>query len=293
MRLTIVICRFWLLLVVACGLSLDAFADKWHEQAFRVCADPNNLPLSASNRGGFENKIAELWASELGLPLEYTWFPQRRGFVRNTLKAPNESGDGYKCDVVMGVAAGFDQLLTTKPYYRSTYALVYAKGGDLDDVTSGKDLINLDPEIRQRLRIGAFTPTPGTKWLARHGMTEQMVGVVAMSGDPDAYPGEIIETELAGGRLDAAIVWGPMAGYFAERVEGRELVVIPLDSEPGIQFDFAISAGVRYGDSERKRVLEELIRTTAAPMQAVFAAYNVPLLDMPESTDPAQMPDDE
>ncbi len=283
--------RHCLLPVFACGLSIGAFA--YEGQAFRVCADPNNLPFSASTQDGFENKIAEIWAHELGLPLEYTWFPQRRGFVRNTLKTLDVSGDRYKCDVVIGVAAGFDQLLTTRPYYRSTYALVYAKGRGLDEVTSGKHFINLNPEILDRLRIGAFTPTPGAKWLARHGMTEQMVGFVAMSGDPEAYPGEIIEKEIAGGRLDAAIVWGPIAGYFAKRVNGVEVVVIPLESEPGIQFDFAISAGVRYGDGERKRALEELIHKTAAPMQAIFAAYNVPLLDIVGAADPAQMPDDD
>jgi quinoprotein dehydrogenase-associated probable ABC transporter substrate-binding protein len=283
--------RHWLLPVVACGLSISASA--YEGQAFRVCADPNNLPFSASTQDGFENKIAEIWAHELGLPLEYTWFPQRRGFIRNTLKAANTSGDGFKCDIVMGVAAGVDSLLTTTPYYRSTYALVYAKGRGLDEVTSGKHFINLNPEIRDRLKIGAFTPTPGAKWLARHGMIEQMVAYVAMSGDPEAYPGEIIEKELAGGRLDAAIVWGPIAGYFAKRAEGGKIIVIPLESEPGIQFDFAIAAGVRYGDGDGKRVLEELMHNTAAPMQAVFAAYNVPLLDMAGATDPAQMRDDD
>lgn len=270
----------WLLPVVACGLSISAFA--YEGQAFRVCADPNNLPFSASTQNGLENKIASIWARELGLPLEYTWFPQRRGFVRNTLRAMDESGFEYKCDVVMGVAAGFDQLLTTKPYYRSTYALVYAKGRGLDGVSSGSEFINLNPEIRNGLKIGAFTPTPGAKWLSRHGMTEQMVAFVAMSGDPEAYPGEIIEKEIAGGNLDAAIVWGPIAGYFAKRAAGVEIIVIPLESEPGIQFDFAISAGVRYGDGERKRVLEDLMQRTDAAMQAVFAAYNVPLLDIGE-----------
>ena len=283
--------RRCIVLLISLILSANTLAQG--ASAFRVCADPNNLPLSAKNRDGFENMIAELWAKELGLPIEYTWFPQRRGFIRNTLKALNESGSEYKCDVVMGVASGFDRLLTTKPYYRSTYALVYAKGRNLDNVTSGEDFINLNPEIRNRLKIGAFTPTPGVKWLARHGMTEQLVAFLAMSGDPGAYPGEIVEKELADGRLDAAVIWGPMAGFFAKRASGVELVVIPLESEPGIQFDFAISAGVRYGDSERKRVLEELMRKTAAPMEAIFAAYNVPLLDIVPDTDLTVLPDDD
>ncbi len=282
--------RRCIVLLIGMGLSTSALAEE--ASAFRVCADPNNLPFSAKSRDGLENRIAELWAQELGLPIEYTWFPQRRGFVRNTLKALNESG-AYKCDVVIGVATGSDGLLTTKPYYRSTYALVYAKGRNLDDVASGKDFINLNPEIRQRLRIGAFTPTPGVKWLARHGMNEQLVPFLAMSGDPETYPGEIVEKELAEGRLDAAIVWGPIAGFFAKRAKPVKLAVIPLQSEPGIQFDFAISAGVRYGDSERKQVLEELMRKAAAPMQTIFAAYDVPLLDIAPGTDPVQASDDD
>lgn len=291
MRLAMFNYHYWPLLIVAYGLSVGAWADE--ERAFKVCADPNNLPFSAKTLDGLENKIAELWASELGLPLEYTWFPQRRGFIRNTLKAPSESGTGYKCDIVMGVAAGYDRLLTTKPYYRSTYALVYAKGRKLDGVSTAKDFVELNAELRNHLKIGAFTPTPGTKWLARYGMIEQLEAFLAMSGDPGAYPGEVIEKELVGGRLDAAIIWGPIAGYFAKQAKGVDLVVIPLESEPGIKFDFTISAGVRYGDSERKRVLEELMRKTAVPMQEIFAAYNVPLLDIAPDTDSAQFPDDD
>lgn len=268
-------------------LSTSVLADDG--PAFRVCADPNNLPFSAKTQDGLENKIAEIWAQELGLPLEYTWFPQRRGFVRNTLKALNESGNSYKCDVVMGVATGFDQLMTTRPYYRSSYALVYLKGRVLDAVTSGRDFINLDPEVRNGLRIGAFTPTPGAKWLARHGMSEQMVAFVAMSGDPEAYPGEIVEKGLVNGNLDAAIIWGPIAGFFAKQVSSTEVAVIPLESEPGIQFDFAISAGVRYGDSQRKQLLEDLMSRTAAQMQEVLINYNVPLLNLDE----ARWPDDD
>lgn len=283
--------RRGLLLVIACIVSSNAYTDEG--QAFRVCADPNNLPFSAKSLDGLENKIAEIWAKELGLPLQYTWFPQRRGFIRHTLKAVNESGTDYKCDVVMGVATRFDQLVTTIPYYRSTYALVFVKGRGLDDVTSGRQFVNLNPDVRDQLKIGAFTPTPGVKWLARHGMTEQTVAFVAMSGDPEAYPGEIIEKELASGNLDAAIVWGPIAGFFAKRAQDVEMVVIPLVSEPGIQFDFAISAGVRYGDGERKKLLEGLIRSTAVSMREVLDAYNVPLLENVQATNTARLPDDD
>lgn len=268
-------CR--LLLVVAALLTLQP-ALALEREAFRVCADPNNLPFSHRNLQGFENKLADLWAERLGLKVEYTWFPQRIGFVRNTLRSKNEH-DEYKCDVVMGVVQGYDQLQTTKPYYRSTYALVYVKGRGLDDVRSGEDFLNLDAERKARLRIGAFDRTPGTAWLARHGMLRQMVPYPAMSGDPADYPGEILERALAGGEVDAAIIWGPIAGFFAGKVEQVDMVVIPLQSEPGVKFDFAISAGVRRGEDEAKARLEQLMEETSGEIRALLESYNVPLLE--------------
>lgn len=247
--------------------------------AFRVCADPNNLPFSHKNLQGFENRLADLWAERLGLKLEYTWFPQRMGFVRNTLRSKNERNE-YKCDVVMGVADGYDLLQTTKPYYRSTYALVYVKGRGLDDVQTGQDFANLDDERKSGLRIGAFDATPGPAWLSHHGMLRQMVAYHAQSGDPDEYPGEILEQALTAGQLDAAIIWGPIAGYFAKQAEEVEMVVIPLESEPGARFDFAISAGVRRGETEAKQQLEQLMDETSDEIQALLESYNVPLLDL-------------
>lgn len=247
-------------------------------KAFRVCSDPNNLPFSHRNEQGFENRLAELWAGELGLPVEYTWFPQRRGFIRNTLRSEDPLTGQYKCDVVMGMPAGADALITTKPYYRSTYALVYAKGRALDEIHSVKDLIKLDSELKEKLRIGVFTPSPATVWLTRYGLNRQMVAFPVMSGDPDAYPGEIVEKELVEGRIDAAILWGPIAGYFAKNANGVQVEVLPMQSEPGIRFDFAISAGVRFGESESKRELEDLIDRTAVQIVTLLEGYNVPLL---------------
>lgn len=282
----------WVLVAIAAGLPVAAIADE--HAVFRVCSDPNNLPFSARTEDGLENKIAQLWANKLGQPLEYTWFPQRRGFLRQTLKSVDQTGrGGYKCDVVMGVAAAADSLLTTRAYYRSTYALVYVSGQKLDSVASGADFINLDPTIRDGLKIGAFVPTPGMKWLARHGMTHQAVAFQAMSADPAAYPGEIVEKELVSGRLDAAVVWGPIAGFYAKQAKGADLVVIPLESEPGIRFDFSIAAGVRYGDAERKQLLEKLIVDTAESMDAILADYNVPLLELSSAGDEEMMRDDD
>ena len=262
------------------AVSADAGSGR---TAFRVCADPNNLPFSDRNHHGFENRLAALWADSLGLELEYTWFPQRMGFVRNTLKAKDENGV-FKCDVVMGVAQGFDLLQTTKPYYRSTYALVYARGRGLDDVESGADFLGLDATRKSKLRIGVFDQTPGAVWLARHGLGRQMVPYPAMAGDPQAYPGQVVEQALVNAELDAVVIWGPIAGYFAKRAKSTELVVVPLESEPGIRFDYAISAGVRYGDSEGKRELEQLMDDTAEDIAELLESFNVPLLELEAST---------
>lgn len=278
------ICKYCALLVA--GLLLQPAA-ALERDAFRVCADPNNLPFSHKNRQGFENKLAELWADRLGLEVEYTWFPQRLGFVRNTLNAKDER-DQYKCDVVMGIAEGFDLLMTTKPYYRSTYALVYVKGRKLDGITSSEDFLNLDEKRKAELRIGAFDATPGPSWLALHGLIRQMESYPAMSGDPENYPGEILEKDLVNGELDAALIWGPIAGYFARQAEGTEMVVIPLHSEPGVHFDFAISAGVRHGDHEAKEELERLIDETSADIRTLLESYNVPLLENDAASAPRE-----
>ena len=244
----------------------------------KVCADPNNLPFSNRAEEGFENKLARLWAREAGVELEYTWFPHRRGFERNTLNAEDLGSGGYKCDVIVGVPAGYDLALTTRPYYRSTYALVYVAGGKLD-LANALDLTALPPATREALRIGVFTPGPAAEWLARHGLYEQMVPYPALGGDPDVYPGKIIENELLAGELDAAILFGPIAGYFAARAAPVEVAVVPLRSEPGIQFEFAMAAGVRFGERERRAALEDLMTRTAAQTAALLAEYHIPVVE--------------
>lgn len=244
-------------------------------QRLRVCADPNNLPFSNRAGEGFENRLAQLWARELGVDVEYTWFPQRRGFERNTLNAQDPLTGEYACDVIMGVPQGYDRAMTTRPYYRSTYALVYVPGGALD-VRSGEELIDLPRETRDALRIGVFTPGPAVDWLASHGMYRQMVPYPALQGDPSAYPGQIIEDELLAGKLDAAILWGPIAGYFAARAAPRA-VVVPLRSEIGVQFDYPISAGLRFGERDARASLEGVMARTADESAALLAEYHVPL----------------
>ena len=247
-------------------------------KAFRVCQDPNNMPFSSTKGSGFENKIAELFAKDLNLPVEYFSFPQRLAFVRNTLryKLP---GEDYPCDIVIGVPAGYDQVSVTKPYYRSTYALVFPKGKGLDKVTSGEDFLKLDPAQLAKLRIGIYDRSPASAWLVKHKLVEQGVPYQVMNADPAQYPGEIIEKDLASGKIDVAIVWGPIAGYYAQRVKTPALAVVPLKSEAGVQFDYQIAMGVRYGEREWKQQVEGLIESNRSQIEAILKEYGVPLVD--------------
>ena len=264
--------------LLALGMMLLSPAGAEEQEAFRVCADPNNLPFSHETRNGFENRLAELLAEDLDMPVAFTWFPQRMGFIRNTLKARDPTRDGFKCDVVMGVPHRYDRAITTEPYYRSTYALVYVKGRGLDDIESVADLLSLDGARKQALRVGVFERTPATQLLAEHDYFDQTVAYQTMSGDPAAYPGELVEKELIAGKIDAAILWGPIAGYFAKHAEGVEVRVIPLQSTPAIRFDFAISVAVRHGDGERKKTIQGALDRNTDAIKALLEEYNVPLL---------------
>jgi mxaJ protein len=247
-------------------------------KALKVCQDPNNLPFSNTAGEGIENKLAELFGKALGLPVQYYEFPQRMAFVRNTLrfKLP---GEDYRCDLMMGVPVGFDQVSVTKPYYRSTYALVYAAGKGLDGVKSSADFLGLGKARLSRLRIGVFDRSPASDWLARHDLTDQGVPYKMLEADPARYPGQILEDELAQGRIDAAIVWGPLAGFFAQRVKQPQLVLIPMASEPGVRFDYQMAMGVRYGEKAWKDQIEALIESRRPEIRAILQSYNVPLLD--------------
>ena len=265
---------------VALALCFGAVAaqDQPERKALRVCQDPNNLPFSNTKGEGIENRIAEVFGKALGLPVTYYSFPQRMAFIRNTLryKLP---GQDYPCDIVLGVPAGFDQVSVTQPYYRSTYALVFAEGKGLDGVRSGDDFLKLDKARLDRLRIGIYDRSPASEWLSRHGLVERGVPYKMLNADPDQYPGEIIEKDLAAGTIDAAIVWGPIAGYYAKRVKTPALRVVPLKSEPGVRFDYEIAMGVRYGEREWKQQVEGLIQSRRADIEAILREYGVPLVD--------------
>lgn len=265
------------LAALACSAPVAQAQDAPVRKALKVCQDPNNLPFSNLAGEGLENRLAELFGRALGLPVTYYSFPARLGFIRNTLrfKLP---GDDYPCDIVMGVPVGFDQVSVTKPVYRSTYALVYPKGKGLDGVESVADFLALGPQRLKQLRIGLHDRSPATEWLRRHDLVDQGVPYAMMNPDPAQYPGELLEKELSSGKVDVAIVWGPIAGFFAKRVTSVELKVVPMKSEPGVRFEYEMAMGVRYGEREWKQQVEQLIDSQGAAIRDILAEYRVPLV---------------
>jgi quinoprotein dehydrogenase-associated probable ABC transporter substrate-binding protein len=260
------------------GIILPAFA----EEKFKVCADPLNPPYSTKNKDGFENKIAELFARELGQTVEYTWFAQRIGFIRNTLTAPvndwDADSDEFKCDIVMGVPAGYDMTLTTVPYYKSTYVLLIAKGRGWDDIKDAAQLTQLSLQRQESLKIAMFDRGPGTTWLQQNGLLDQGIPYQSMSGDSENNTAMQIDKDLKAKKIDMVILWGPMAAYVTAQSPKNSYTMIPMKSTPGIKFDFAMAMGVRNGDKARKIVLDKLIAAKADKIQAIIASYNIPLL---------------
>ncbi|MBE0468703.1 MAG: quinoprotein dehydrogenase-associated putative ABC transporter substrate-binding protein [Methyloprofundus sp.] len=251
------------------------------EKTFRVCADPLNPPYSSKKRDGFENKIAELFAKQLGQEVEYYWFPQRIGFVRNTLKATIGDTEEFKCDVIMGVPAGFDFAATTKPYYHSTYVLLIAKGRGWDDITIPEQLRSLPLAKQNSLKIAMFDRGPGTAWLQKSGLLEQGVPYQTMSGDSDNNTAMMINKELQAGNIDMVILWGPMAGYLMTQ-HPDTYKILPMKSALNMQFDYSMSMGVRYPDKQRKALLNDLITKNQQAINKILESYQVPLLPIAE-----------
>jgi mxaJ protein len=238
----------------------------------RVCADPNNLPFSNERREGFENRIAELIGTELGAAVHYTWWPQRRGFIRNTLAA-------HKCDLVMGITTGAERVLTTRPYYRSSYVFVYRKDRHLK-------VRSLDDPALRKLRIGVqlvgddYANTPPVHALSRRGIVGNLVGY-SVFGDysQENPPARIIDGVIAGD-VDLALAWGPLAGYFAQR-SAVALEVIPISpafDPPTLRFTFDISLAVRPGEENLKEELEGVLTRTQSKIDSILTQYGVPLI---------------
>lgn len=250
-------------------------------QALKVCADPQYMPFSNQEGKGYENRLAQLLATELRLPVEYTWFPQRLGFIRNTLRQEAPDGDGFLCDLVMGLPQGYELTATTDPYMQSTYALVIRSDGKLSQLKQPSDLLTSDPANAEEIKIGITETSPGAAWLAKYHLHQYMSPYAAQTGDPSDFPGKPMLTDLLAGQLDAAIVWGPTAAYFAShQQDGRSLKMLPLKSEAGVKFNYAISAGVRFGEKAWKEQINGILQSKQAEIQKILREeYQIPLVD--------------
>ena len=281
---------WWLTRPMTGALLLSLLALSTHAQdqsgserkVLRVCQDPKNLPMSDQQEHGFENKIAALFAKKLGWKLEHTWYPQRMGFIRNTLKAKIPDTDAFKCDVVTGVSTDFDLGLATKPYLFSTYAMAYVKGRGLDEIKTPEDLLNLKRTTRDKLKIGIFARSPASDWLLKNGLIEQMVSFQPQTGDPEQYPGQLIDRDLATGKIDVAIAWGPIVGYFADHTNGAAITVVPFEPEAdGIRYGFGIAMGVRFGEKVLRDQLNALIESNQPEIATILKEFAVPTVRLP------------
>jgi mxaJ protein len=241
----------------------------------RVCSDPNNLPFSNRKGEGFENQIAELIAGELHTTVRYYWWPQRRGFIRNTLGAG-------RCDLVVGIPASDGQVLATRPYYTSTYVFLSRR-------SSGLGIRSLDDPRLRHLRIGLhfigddYHNTPAAAALARRGVVRNLVGYSIYGDYSRPNPPARLIDAVARGDVDVAIVWGPFAGYFGPRT-GLPLVstpVTPALDGPALPFTFAIAAGVRRGDTALQARVDRALESARPRILAVLERYGVPLVAGP------------
>jgi quinoprotein dehydrogenase-associated probable ABC transporter substrate-binding protein len=246
----------------------------------KVCADPSNLPLSNDKGEGYENKIAEALAHDLKLRVEYTYFPQRIGFVRNTLRLKDEQSQQYKCDLIIGVPKEYELTATTQPYMHSTYALIFSSRSDLTGLRTAEDLLKLPRGQLDALRIGVFTKSPGADWLLKNGLVDRAVSYSHQNGDVDESPARTIERDLANGRIDAAILWGPIAGMLVEqRTHEPKWRAVPFEPDPKIKFDYEISMGLRNGEKQWKDTLDAWISGHHPQIDSILMSYKVPLVD--------------
>lgn len=263
---------------LAAALLLLALPSLAGARELRVCADPNNMPFSNERQEGFENRIARLVAEELHAELSYVWWAQRRGFIRNTLKAGS-------CDLVPGVMAGLEMLRTTRPYYRSTYVFAWRRDSDLDIASFD------DPKLRE-LKIGVQlvgddgANTPPAHALTRRGIVANVRGYTLYGdyGTPD--PAGAVMEALARGEIDVAVAWGPFAGFYAARHPGTLTLrpVEPAVDRPFIPMVYDIGMGVRREDTALRGEVQAALLARKDDIDAILASYGVPRLDAPEAT---------
>ena len=264
MRVPAAIAVFLIALSAAGHQAAAQTAETVDHTALRVCTDANNLPFSNDKGEGFENKIAQLLAGELGVPVRYTYFPDTVGFIRNTLSA-------RKCDLIIGTVAGNNLVQNTNPYYRSAYAFVYRQNGH--PVTS------IDDPVLQSASIGIVAGTPPVTLLAQKGLLGHLHSYQLLVDTRFNSPARDLVHDVATGAIDVGILWGPIAGYFAKR-ETPPLVIAPLQAPQGpMQLDFRITMGMRPNEPEWKRTINSLIRKKQKEIDEILLSYGVPLLD--------------
>ena len=252
--------------VLAQGQLPDLSFELVDPEMLRVCADPHNMPFSTDTGDGFENKLAEMLASQLGKGLAYTWYPQAPGFVRNTLRA-------YKCDVLMGIPQGDDLVQVTNPYYRTAYALVAKQGRGLDGVETLRD-----PRLKGR-HLGIVAGTPPADNMAVNGLMANAKPYPLVIDTRVDSSAAAMMRDLGADDIDAAILWGPMAGYYA-RQAGSAMTVVPLVKEiGGPRLIYRIAMGVRYTDQDWKRLLNRQIQENQDTINRLLLSFGVPLLD--------------
>jgi quinoprotein dehydrogenase-associated probable ABC transporter substrate-binding protein len=255
-------------LLALAGAAAHAAAHAAEPAPLRVCADPDNLPYSHRDGSGFENRIARLVAGDLGRPLAYFWQAQRRGFVRKTLGA-------RECDLLVGVPAGFDKVLRTRPYYRSTYVAVSRQGEP--------PFAGFAPDALRGRRYGVqligndLAASPPGHALAAGGATANVTGFLVYGDGPAA---QRMVDAVAHQTIDVALVWGPQAGYFVRHAP-VPLALAPVAPPPGLSvpFDYAIAMGVRKGDTALRDRLDDVIARRRADIDAILAEYAVPRVD--------------
>jgi mxaJ protein len=254
------------------GLTL-AFAPRdVAARELRVCADPNNLPFSNERGEGFENRIVTLLAGELRATVSYTWWAQRRGFIRNTLQAG-------LCDLVPGVPYAFDMLRTTKPYYRSTYVFVTRAGGP--EISSFDDARLRDLRIGVELIGDDGANSPPVHALGHRGIVGKLRGYPVYGDYTVANPPARVVEAVAAGEVDVAVVWGPLAGYFAklQPVALRIAPVTPHVDLPMLPMIYEIAMGVRRGDDALRAEIDTALAKDRAAIDAILAEYGVPMVD--------------
>ncbi len=245
----------------------------------RVCADPNSMPFSNDKAEGLENRIARLMAEDFGWKAEFFYFPQRMAFFRNTLRKKAENGeDGYVCDLATSSAPEAEGAVATKTYYTSTWTMVFRSGAGLDDIRQPDDLLKLPKDKLAKLRFGVFPASPGADWVFKNGFADQMVPFQQMLGDPNSYPGQIVDVSLVKGDIDVAFVWGPIGSYHAKQSKDVKLRVVPMVPDAETVTDFSIAMAVRFREPEWKAKVEDFLVRRKADIDKILSEYGVPLV---------------